>query len=149
MQITRRQTEPSLTAYKVEYVFSALDEAWPVVEPMIQAALDRGGDDIPASDVKALIADKRASLWVVREGGEIVAAQVMHLPDDRDAVMVWLMGGRDFIEWQPVMQPLLQRYAREHGRRFVECNARPGIGRILRKQGWRTSHELVRLEASQ
>lgn len=150
MQTMAKPIELSPTRYKVEYVHSALDEAWPVVGPMLQQALDRGGDDIPLAEVRDSIADRKAALWVViGDNGEIVAAQVMHLPDNRDAVMVWLMGGRDFLEWQPIMQPLLQRYARQHGRGYVECNARPGIGRALRKHGWRTSHELVRLRADE
>lgn len=123
-----------------------LDDWWPVVEPMLSPALDRGGDLLSISDVKEHIRSGRCMLWIVEET-TVVAALVMHLPDDRDSLMVWLMGGRDFSDWQPTVQPLLQRYARDVGRTYVEAYARPGLAKKLRKSGWRTRHELVAVRA--
>lgn len=119
---------------------------WPIVAPMLKPALERGGDNCTMSDVFGNIQSGRCMLWVV-EDESVVAAMVMHLPEDRDSLMVWLMGGRDFDEWQPLAQPLMQRYAREAGRTYVEAYARPGLAKKLRKQGWITRHELIAVEA--
>ena len=112
---------------------------------MLIPALERSGDNIPITEVFDHIASSKASLWVIKEDDQVIAAMVLHLPDDRDSLMVWLMGGKDFKDWCDTAIPLLQAYAQQHGKHWVECNARPGIGRELRKHGWRTTHELIRL----
>lgn len=134
--------------YKVSGVpCETVADFWPDVLPMLAPAMKIGGDNTTPAELLDMLRGARCALWIV-EDIEIVAAMVLHFPHDRDSLMVWLMGGRDFDAWQPVAQPLLQRYARDHGKRYVEAYARPGLAKKLRRDGWRTRYELVAVEAN-
>lgn len=147
MQTTHKRTATSDTCYRVEGVpRHVLPDVWPTVAPLLDRALARSGDDITIDDVARYIDSGRCMLWLVKDTG-LVAALVMHLPDDRDSLLVWLMGGKDFREWEPEVAPLLQRYAREHGRRYVEAYCRPGLSKLLRRSGWRPRTTLMALES--
>ena len=143
-----RQTAHSPTPLRVEGVSrETLPNLWPVLASLLQPALDIGGDNVTMDEVYGYLMAEQCMCWVVVDDEAIVAALVITLPADRNSVMVWLMGGRDFDAWRPLVEPLLKRYARDKGKPFVEAYARPGLGKKLRKAGWRVRHELVALEA--
>ena len=140
MPTTLKQTEPTYTRYKVEGVEPEnLDRIWWLVEGWLYGALKRGDALIRPKQVKQCLIERSAMLWIVIAENEIIAALVIRKHLSERSLEVWLLGGEDFLGWAPTVSSLLKRYAQENGLRKVECYARPGIGRGLRKLnlGWR------------
>lgn len=124
-----------------------LDDVWDSVSDHIGPALERSGTGNTLDDVKGYLEDERCMLWLVRnEAAEHVASLVLHLMPARKSLTVWLMGGSEMQDWSHDVQPLLTRYAQEHGMDRVEAYIRPGGARLLRPLGWRTRQVLIDLE---
>lgn len=121
-----------------------INAVWPEVAMMIAAALARGYDRTTMMEVRESLLKGECMLWVVRQGDAAVAALVSYV--ERQALVVWLMGGRDLDAWAPAVSPLLARYAREKDLCRVEAYVRPGMTRLLRRLGWRHRQSIVTLE---
>ena len=127
--------------YRVQGVTRALlPHVWPLVEPMLSPALERDGA-WDSGEVYDRLDCEQCVLWIVLDDDVIVAAMVIHLRGP--ALVVWLMGGRDFRCWAHVVEPLLMACAREQGVERVQANARPGFGRLL--PHWGKRYETIEL----
>ena len=122
-------------------------DVWPQVGLMLSDALARSGEGYTLGELRTELETEQGMLWLVVDESEvIVAALVATIQSRRQVLSVWLLAGQDFDAWRGVVQPLLQRYAKEQALLAVEAMVRPGLARKLAGHGWREQMRLVRLE---
>lgn len=123
-----------------------LAEAWPRVALMLSDALARSGDAHTLTDVRQSLEREESMLWLVMDADTAVAGLVSYVSDERSALTVWLLSGRSLDAWVGDVQPMLVRYAREHGLRYVDAYMRPGLAKRLQAHGWKTVQVISRIE---
>jgi hypothetical protein len=125
-----------------------LDIVWPDVEPLLAGAVRTAADRFTTADVKRGLEDVTLMLWVVADGTTPVAAittRVIEYPQRRGLALDWI-GGRRMKEWLPIVQPAIQRFARDCGCTHLEGYGRKAWGRWLARYGWEPHYIAYKME---
>lgn len=120
---------------------------WPMVEPMLQKALNENPGLYTTDDLKQDLLTGTQSLWIMYNQGEIDAActaRIAQYPIGRVLCVEWL-GGERMAAWLEEALEMLEVYAADMGCDRVEVYGRKGW-KILKKYGWRDSAAIYRKE---
>lgn len=120
--------------------------AWPEIEPMVRAALDKARGEYDVIFVEGMIRQGRAKVAAVRKGRELLAAVVYFVVEYQASrnMRVWLMGGRGRFEWEADLLAYLDAIAHAEGCREIELGVRPGLVRILKRAGYDLAYNEMR-----
>lgn len=108
---------------------------WPIVEPMIQKALDRGRGEYLTEDIKGYLLDRKMQLWAAINDGEIKAVcltEICIFPRLKVCRLV-LAGGSDMRHWIKDGVATLKLWAIAQGCEEIRGGGRVGWSRAL---GW-------------
>ena len=106
-------------------------EVWPLVAPLIAAAMRRSGLG-QVADVMRSLASGAALLWLAWDGERILAAAVteLALSDDKKLCTILACGGTGFARFGQLIGGL-ERYARAEGCARMRISGRKGWARLL------------------
>jgi hypothetical protein len=121
---------------------------WPDAKEMLLRAVEatRGVYDIDS--VERGLASGEFVLWLVLDGTKPIAAlttRVCEYPNGRGLALDWI-GGERMREWLPMVQTVMERYARDNGCTHLEGYGREAWGRWLQKYGWKPAYIAYRME---
>ena len=128
-----------------------LKPIWPDVVRVLHrsVATSRGKYDMQ-SLYDGLLVDAYV-LWVVLDGDEVIAAvtsRVVRYSDTQCGMALDWVGGTRMIEWLPMVQRAMSKYARDNGCTHLEGFGRKAWGRVLAKHGWQPEYTAYRMELS-
>lgn len=115
------------------FPLAQLHLAWPILWPMLEAAVKRSPDFSQAQpgarpDLLAELLAERAQLWGIGENGQAVAGVVTKITTEPEKrCLLWLVGGSRVKEWAADFMATVEPWARSQG-----CVAVWGCGR----KGW-------------
>lgn len=112
------------------------------VAPLLVPALDIADDGTTLRDVREAVESGRAMLWLLDD-----LSMVAVMSDQNGYLYAWLLGGHDMDSWIDMLISAMLRYARQFEMKGLKAVTRPGLGRVLRKRGWKVTAEIVRLKA--
>lgn len=98
------------------------DPLWPAIEYYLEPAAKRGG--VP-------VLDENEVLWLVMDGGELLAAATARLTVD-DFGEVVLVGGKDHHRWIHQLDCAIGDWMRREGMKAVRAYGRKGWVKVLR-----------------
>lgn len=107
---------------------------------MVRKGLKHGaGDSITEDEILHGLMTGRMQLWAVHKGEEVIAGLVLQTIEREcgRALFIVVMAGRDFAEWSPKVNGLLQDYADLLGAYTIEAMCREGIAKWLKALGWK------------
>jgi len=112
-------------------------DTWPELHALLSPALDLAGEDV--TDLIDLLIAGKNQLWVLREGGDPLAAAVTELEQisGERCIHVRLMGGRNMASWVREAVIAIGREARNAGAVKVRVEVVPGLERVLRERGFK------------
>lgn len=116
---------------------------WHDVAPMLEPALKHADDGTTMDEVRRHVEDMTSMLWLYVTDNGIEMSIVLSM--ENNELYAWLIGGHDMEKWLDELVGHMRRYALENGMTGLRAVTRPGLARTLRKRGWRTSAEIVRL----
>jgi hypothetical protein len=114
-------------------------ETWPDIFPLLRPALELTGET-PAELIDLLLAHQN-QLWILRKGGDPVAAAVSELePTSRGLLVhVRLMGGSGMADWVEEAVRTITHAAHLEGAVRVRVEVIPALERVLRERGFKRS----------
>lgn len=102
----------------------------------------------PVDDLIDSICSARVQIALVWDGNEaraLVGMQYKKCGDDLVGEIVWLTG-KGMKDWRHLL-PQMEKYLREHvGCRIIRPICRPGWSRLLKNQGYKTTHYVMERE---
>jgi hypothetical protein len=106
---------------------------WPIIEPMIAAALPVTIGRFLPIDVLAMTIAGGAQGWFVREGNKIIATIITRLDvyPRRRCLCIWAIGGTDMERWFDDAEEVMTKYARQIGADHFELQGRKGWARYF------------------
>lgn len=112
-------------------------ETWPSIYTVIEPAIRRS-DSTVSELIDELIANT-AQLWVLRKGGDPLAAAVSELDSTPEGpfVHVRLLSGKDMASWLDSLIECMTFHALKRGCVGISCEGRSGWERVLGKRGWK------------
>ena len=110
----------------------AVPQAWPVVRPLIEKALEHGGGKWGLHDVLASLLDGSRQLWTVDDGKPIAAVvtEIRVYPTGAKAAVVFLAAGRRDADWLDWLETI-KAWGRAGGCKWIELEGRRGWQRAL------------------
>jgi hypothetical protein len=124
---------------------STLDLIWSQAEPLLAPAVARELGSFTTRDVYRWVQSGAHQLWVVSEGGRVLAAllsQVQPQPARKRVLVVHSAGGTRARRWIPAVVNVLEGYAHLHGCTEMRVVGRRGWQRYLEPYGYRF-HALI------
>ena len=119
---------------------SMLDEYWPVIEPYIIKASERGGSDLTIDEIKeACRHDYRAG--ILEQDGKVVGGIVFQIYAER--LHIVSLAGELRAGWCNEMEEDIDLLAAELGRSIISLSGRPGWERKLRQFGYRANKDVL------
>jgi hypothetical protein len=121
-------------------------DTWPAIHAVLAPALAHA--DTPAPELIDLLLANMAQLWVLRKGGDPIAAAVTELRPSPRGVVVhgMLLAGENMDDWIDDALACVKRHARDVGAIGIEIIGRDGWERLLTRKGWKRSAVTMRLE---
>lgn len=113
-------------------------DTWPEIHALLAPALALTGEGV--SSLIDLLLNGQNQLWVLREGGDPIAAAVAE--DEGDVLCIRLLGGRDMARWIGDAVNTIRRQAQG---KQVRVEVVPGLERVLRERGFRKSKVVMEL----
>lgn len=112
--------------------------SWHVVRPWIDDACTRCDGWWTIEAVERMLVDGLAQLWILKDGGEAVAAVVTAISDwdGRKVAEIVLTGGSKVIESLDEELPVIERWARDLGAEEVIFRGRRGWARLYKPLGY-------------
>lgn len=112
-------------------------ERWTEARAMLHPALMLSDEDWPAVE-RDLISNAH-QLWVVMEGGDLLAAAVTRVAISRggEVAEVYLVGGSDFTRWLAELNATIEASARAIGCTAMRSYGREGWKKPLAALGWK------------
>lgn len=112
-------------------------DTWPQIYGLIEPALRRS--DCSVTELIDEMLGQTAQLWVLRKGGDPVAAAVSELDATPSGpfVHVRLLSGKGMSSWLDSFIECLTFHALNRGAVGISCEGRSGWERILGKRGWK------------
>lgn len=137
MQTLRSTSSASVDLVEVDPARVA--EFWPIAEPWLKAAYDRGHSDDSLEDVRNMVFAGRALLWLVHEDFKVLGAVVTQVSNttNRRLCTVLAFGGTGFREWTHLLAKI-EDYGRTMRCDAMRIYGRPGFARVYPeyKQPW-------------
>ena len=138
---TQQQVGHSTTQYTLRGIRpDELQHYWPNASKRLAAALEHADDGTTLDEIKQQILDGRSMLWEYGDKMSVV------LSVENNRLYAWLIGGRDLDEWIDELIEAMKRYAKESGMSGLQAVTRPGLARKLRRKGWVTQAEMIRMD---
>lgn len=126
--------------FRVRGIPSAMiDRFWPLAEPYIKRALDRGTGEFLPSDIRTLCKDRVLQLWLVSENDKIVAAittEILVFPRNKHLKIITLAGSRAG-EWTALATHEISEWAKTQGCSYASSIVRKGFVPQLEKVGFK------------
>lgn len=112
-------------------------DTWPQIYAVIEPAIRRG--DFTVAELIDELISCSAQLWVLRKGGDPVAAAVSELDSTPSGpfVHVRLLSGKGMASWLDGLIECLTFHALNRGAVGISCEGRSGWERILGRRGWK------------
>ena len=120
-------------------------DTWPAVHAVLAPALAVSGES-PVELIDQLL-DGTAQLWVLRKGGDPIAAAVSELVPSSPGLIVHgrLLAGGHMAEWLDDIIDCITRHAAQAGAVGITIEGRPGWQRVLAAKGWKRSKVVMEL----
>lgn len=114
-------------------------DTWPAIFAMLEPALELTGET--SAELIDLLLSHQNQLWVLRKGGDPIAAAVSELDETARGrlVTVRLMGGKDISEWIEGAVAKIETEARKEGAIGARVEVIPALERVLRERGFKRS----------
>ena len=118
-------------------------DTWPAVYPLLAPAMELAGET-PAELIDLLLSN-RNQLWVLRKGGDPVAAAVSELESTPKGklVHVRLMGGKGMAGWVEDAVRTITLAAQREGATTVRVEILPALERVLRERGFKRAKVIM------
>jgi hypothetical protein len=134
----------------VSYVeIDNLDPVWPKVEAFVERALKHSDGELNTSQVRLLLTQRLAHLFVGLRGDEIVGCMVTEFrsfPNYRVANIIAVAGDEMWLD--RTMFDKFRAWAKSRGCTKVETCCRPSVARLLEERcGMRQQYITMRAEA--
>lgn len=118
-----------------------INQLWPKVEPLLAKATEISEGRYEIDDLHdKLINEDDWHLWCVYEPDLTVVAAITstftHYPQGL-ALHGQFLGGDRLHDWQDMFCEMFDRWARDHGAKFIEFTGRAGWVRPLQRNGYR------------
>lgn len=120
-----------------------LDGVWKEIAPMLERPLTFANDGTTIGDVYEQLKSRQSMLWTASTDKTVMA---LVLTNENNWLYAWLIGGSGIDDWLGELLRHMKRYAREFGYRGLKTVTRPGLARRLRKEGWKTEAEIIRIK---
>lgn len=114
----------------------------------IEKALSTGqGDGTTASHMMARVMTGDLKMWVMVDGGEIIACVVLSVrkTDTMTKLFIELVAGRDSELWNDALEQLVLDFKDLVGATCIEASCRLGLAKYLHKRGWRKKAVIMEL----
>jgi hypothetical protein len=125
-----------------------VDAVWPQAKELLTKAVDSSLGVYDIDSVYVGLMSGEYVLWVVLEDTGPIAAittRVCDYPNGRGLALDWI-GGERMSEWLPMVQEVMERYAKDNGCTHIEGYGRKAWGRWLQKYGWKPAYIAYRME---
>lgn len=116
-----------------------IDRFWPLAEPYIKRALDRGTGEFLPSDIRTFCKDRVCQLWLVSENDKIIAAittEILTFPRNKHLKIITLAGSRA-AEWTGLATYEISEWAKTQGCTHASSVVRKGYVPILEQYGFK------------
>lgn len=109
---------------------------WPAIFAVLEPGMRHA--DYTASDLVNDLVDNLAQLWVLRKGGDPIAAAVSELVPTPTGLVVHgrLCAGERMGEWVDDLIACIRAHAERVGATRIEIDGRSGWKRVLGRRGW-------------
>lgn len=109
---------------------------WPAIYAVLEPGIARG--DYTAAELVDELVDNTAQLWVLRKGGDPIAAAVSELVQTPAGPIVHgrLCAGRGMNAWVDDLISCIRDHAAVVGAIEITVDGRAGWERVLRARGW-------------
>lgn len=124
---------------------SLVDRFWQYAEPYIKRALDHTSGEFLPADIRRFCRDDIIQLWLVSEGDRIIGAvttEIVLYPNCKRCRVVTLAGTKA-PEWAPLLDTILEDWARSEQCDGMEAFVRKGYVPILVKRGYQPKYSMV------
>lgn len=110
---------------------------WPAIFAVLQPGIARG--DYTVAELVDELVDNTAQLWVLRKGGDPVAAAVSELVQTPLGLTVHgrLCAGRGMASWVDDLIGCIRAHAEQVGAHEITVDGRFGWARVLGARGWK------------
>lgn len=109
--------------------------AWGAIEPLIVEVIERAQGGQSPDDVLTCIQTGRMQLWREIDSGTIGLTEILEFPRYK-VMLIYMVAGSGARDWIAQGQQQLERFARQHGCKFLEFMGRPGWERLARNLGY-------------
>lgn len=131
---------------EVRVQVSDLDLVWPVVQPMLQRAIDYNGGDFDSDYIIHSLVQDTMQLFVGYNEKDIIYAAVTEILvyQNKKALRIVLMAGKDMDSW--VDTKLFEKFGKLEGCDRIEIVGRKGWVKKLLSKGYKQTHYIVTKE---
>ena len=115
-----------------------VDFVWQDVCKVLHKSVETSGGKFTMDDIYDGVVNDMYGLWIVMENKKVIAAittRIIEYPGKRGMAMDWI-GGTRMLEWLPMAQRTLQKFAKENNCKRIAVHARPGWQPFLKTKGW-------------
>ena len=123
-----------------------LDNMWPHVEPVLQAAVGLTPDRITTQDVYDGASKNFYLIWVVFEEIDsknviqaVITTRMIDYPKSK-ALAIDFVAGTRMKEWLPIVMPTLEELGKSNNCDHIEGYGRRAWYRYLKKYDWNPRH---------
>lgn len=121
-------------------------DTWPAIYAVLQPAMLRAGYTAP--ELIDDLLSGQSQLWVMRKGGDPIAAAVSQLVAEPDGLVVkgHLLAGKALSLAVDEAVECVRTHARQVGAVGIEITGRPGWHKRLKAKGWRQKAVTMRFD---
>jgi len=122
-------------------------KAWPLVEDWVRAALQEASADHSPEQIRALLDDGRAQLWLAWDGSKAHGCCITELIESvrGKACNIVVVAGLDFKSWRALTTDIAE-WARGEGCVRMEAAGRRGWERLVKADGWRKLRTVIEVD---
>ena len=123
--------------------YTGIEAAWPYVQNLIEKACARSSGRYTAQDVKEGCLSRDMQLWTAWRGTIVACAvtEILIYPKIKTC-RVMIVTGIGRRQWQQFNNDIA-RWAKGMGCSMIEAGARPGWARVLKGDGYRSTHVML------
>lgn len=123
-----------------------LEPIWPVVEPLLEKALEGNCGEVTTFDVYQGIKSRDLQLWVIYDGSvqAAVITEIINYPRKKTCRALQVAGS-NMDEWMHLIQ-VIEDWAKEQGARSMELIGRKGWERYMKQYGFSFEHVTLNKE---
>tara|TARA_R100001126_G_C4858221_1_gene165823 strand:- start:841 stop:1260 length:420 start_codon:yes stop_codon:yes gene_type:complete len=125
-----------------------VDFVWQDVCKVLHKSVETSGGKFTMDDIYDGVVNDMYGLWIVMENKKVIAAittRIIEYPGKRGMAMDWI-GGTRMLEWLPMAQRTLQKFAKENNCTHLEGYGRKAWSKVLKKYNWQPEYIAYRME---